>query len=263
MLSIIICSRDAKRFAAVSAMYKSVLGDEPYELVGVHNAPSLASGYTQGIAASKGEIVIFSHDDIEVVSPDFVGRLKGHLATYDLIGVLGTSRLIDGYWPAAGPPHIFGQVVHIYTGRRILVDIFGAPSPVVSNIQALDGMFIAVRRSVLAKVSFDAKTFDGFHEYDIDFTYGSYLAGFKLAVACDINLVHQSAGDFGPVWQEYAARFRRKWFPNIPRPPTRKFSWTAVDAASKADALAILNPPYWKWPADAPSVIPDPMPGIG
>jgi GT2 family glycosyltransferase len=245
MLSFIICSIDAKRFAAVSAMYKALLGNEPYEIIAIHDASSLAEGYLRGIAASKGEIVIFSHDDVEVVSPDFVGRLKAHLSNYDVVGVLGTSRLIDGYWPAAGPPHLFGQVVHIYKGPRILVDIFGAPRPVVGNIQALDGLFIAVRRAVLSNVTFDATTFDGFHQYDIDFTYAAYAAGLKLAVACDINIVHQSAGDFGPVFQTYADRFHRKWFPNAARPAARKFSWTAIEAISKADALAILSPPYW------------------
>ena len=43
--------------------------------------------------------------------------------------------------------------------------------PLVRNVQALDGLFMAARRSVIERVSFDPVTFDGFHGYDLDFSY--------------------------------------------------------------------------------------------
>jgi len=46
-----------------------LLGDEPYEIVAVRDARSLAEGYNRGVARSSGDIVILSHDDIEFLDP--------------------------------------------------------------------------------------------------------------------------------------------------------------------------------------------------
>ena len=35
-------------------------------------------------------------------------------------------------------------------------------------------------------------TFDGFHHYDLDFSYSAYRAGFRLAVVNDICIYHAS-----------------------------------------------------------------------
>jgi hypothetical protein len=36
------------------------------EIIGIHDARSLADGYNRGIAQSRGEHIILSHDDIEI-----------------------------------------------------------------------------------------------------------------------------------------------------------------------------------------------------
>src|SRR5882724_172154 len=110
MISVIICSIHNDRFAAVAKNYSDLLKHEPHEIIRISDARSLCEGYNRGIAASRGDILIFSHDDIEILTADFASRLKEHLANFDLIGVAGTSRLLRGGWQDAGPPYIFGQV---------------------------------------------------------------------------------------------------------------------------------------------------------
>src|SRR4051794_4231360 len=112
MISIVICSIDGERFDAVCEQYRAALGKEPYEIIRVPDARSMCDGYNRGLQKSRGEIVIFSHDDIEIWGPDFAPRLKLHLQKFDVIGVAGTNRLVQPGWIAAGPPHIFGQVAH-------------------------------------------------------------------------------------------------------------------------------------------------------
>ena len=69
----------------------SAFAAEPWEMIQIHDAASLAEGYARGVARSRGEILLFSHDDVEILNPQhFVKRLRGHLANYDLIGVAGT-----------------------------------------------------------------------------------------------------------------------------------------------------------------------------
>jgi GT2 family glycosyltransferase len=87
-------------------------------------------------------------------------------------------------------------------------------APLVTGVAALDGVFVACRRDAAAAVPYDEATFDGFHLYDLDVSYRAHRAGFRLAVACDLGIVHESKGDFGAEWSRYAARFRTK-FPEL------------------------------------------------
>ena len=53
--------------------------------------------------------------------------------------------------------------------------------------------------------------FDGFHLYDLDFSYGACLSGFKLAVDHRIGLLHASSGVFKDAWHTYRRRFEDKY----------------------------------------------------
>ena len=77
-------------------------------------------------------------------------------------------------------------------------------------MQALEGVFHAMRGSVARTVRVDAQAFDGFHFYDLDFSYRAAMQGLRLAVSTDIRLLHASDGRFGDEWQRYAARFMAK-----------------------------------------------------
>lgn len=212
MISIIICSIDQSKFDRVTRNYTELLHGGPFEIVGIHDAKSLCEGYSRGIQKSSGSILIFSHDDIEILSPDFKDKLKRYLSLYDVIGVAGTSCLIDGTWTAALYPHLHGQVAHHNpdTGEYA-VSVYGAKTRVAENIQALDGLFFAANRRVTDKVRFDAALFDGFHFYDLDFTFAAHLAGFRLAVCNDIVIAHASTGPAGAKWAEYRMRFINKY----------------------------------------------------
>ena len=54
-------------------------------------------------------------------------------------------------------------------------------------------------------IQFDAATFDGFHLYDLDFSYRAFLAGFRIAIAWDIPIIHVSSGRLDAAWQRYRA----------------------------------------------------------
>jgi GT2 family glycosyltransferase len=104
-------------------------------------------------------------------------------------------------------------VGHRIPGEESLqVSVYGLPRHSPSKVQALDGLFLAVNRSVLDSIRFDEGTFTGFHLYDLDFTYGAYLQGFRLGVCEDIAIIHASTGHFqSSSWQRYAASFLAKY----------------------------------------------------
>jgi len=252
MISVIICNIDPAKWAAIQKMYGMLLRDTPYEIIGIHDAPSMSAGYQRGLEQSRGDVLIFSHDDVEFLAPDFAARLAGHLQRYDLIGVAGTTRLVGAGWIQAGPPHVFGQVAHVNTnGPGYIVSLYGTHAPVIPGIHALDGLFLACRRVVAEQVRWDPATFAGWHCYDIDFTFRAYRAGYKLAVCNDLLAIHASGGSFDDRWKAYADKFAEKFHGQLAAGPVHPFQCAAVVVPSRLDLPAVMIPAHWGEPRSA------------
>lgn len=218
MISVIICSIDDHKYQQVSANYQALLAHTPHEIIGIHDARSLAEGYNRGISRSQGDVLIFSHDDVEILTEDFADKVKLHLQRFDLIGIAGTSLLVSGKFAAAGDPYVYVLVATPESPECWGLAFIGGKSLVVPDIQALDGVFFACTRRVVNELKFDEQTFDHFHLYDLDFSYRAYLAGYKLAVCRDVLIIHASTGQFDSKWNEYRLRFERKYtLPKLPR----------------------------------------------
>jgi GT2 family glycosyltransferase len=237
--SVIICSVDNAKFAEVEKMYRRLLG-ESAQIIRIPDARGMCEGYNRGIAQSTGDVLIFSHDDIEILSNDFAPILLGHLQNYDLIGVAGTTRLVAGHWVAAGPPYLFGQVPEPSPQGGFVIQYFGGFGRVCPDIQALDGLMFAARRAVVDKIKFD-QSFDGFHLYDLDFTFTAHNAGFKLAVARDLFVLHASSGNFDNRWKHYSDLFQRKWAGKLQPHPNRQFHNCIVQVKSKDQIVEAMK----------------------
>jgi GT2 family glycosyltransferase len=250
VISVMICSIDPIKFERVSRNYGALLRNEAFEIIGIHDAASLCEGYNRAIAQSRGDILVFSHDDVEILSPDFASKLGRHLQSHDMIGIAGTTRVVNGCWFAAGDPYVHGLVAYpeeaIYPDAKgngcYVVHALGGSSGAVTGIQGLDGVFLAARRTVAEKQRFDDRTFDGFHVYDADFTFSAYLAGFRLAVCRDIVLIHDSLGDFGEKWNRFNSRFMAKFAGRLPAGPYGKRRVAAVRLCGKEKLLAFCEP---------------------
>lgn len=205
-----LCSIDRRREAAAVASLDEALQPSKCDFAVVRDARSLAEGFNRILDAAKGDVVILCHDDIEVLSGNATQALHQALAAHDIVGVAG-GRHVGG--PAvlwSGHPHIHGWVSYPREGA-----IEAAPlslrAGLLGGMQALDGVFMAMRGELARRHRFDAGTFDGFHFYDLDFTYRAYRDGARLAVTTDILLLHVSEGRFGDEWKRYALRFREKY----------------------------------------------------
>lgn len=208
-ISVLVCSIDPARFSNVSASYRARFDGYALDIVGVHDARSLAEGYNRAAEQAAGDILIFSHDDIELVSADFAHRLVAHLETSDGVGIAGASRVTGPEWGHAGARAIHGHVLHrVPSGKGgVLLMASGFQHPVATGVRVLDGVFIAVRRHVWEATRFDADRYDGFHLYDLDFTWRASGAGARLAVPSDLLLFHASQGRYNQAWRLYARRF--------------------------------------------------------
>jgi len=236
-VTIVLCSIDDAKHDRVVALYRRLFADVAHEIVSIRNARSLAEAYNAAIANSTADIVLLSHDDIDVLAPDFAVRLSRRLRDVDAVGVVGCTRM-DG--PAvgwSGHPHLRGWITHHAPADSTWsVDLLD-PRGESSDIAILDGVLLAARRAVFVAVPFDAVTFDGFHLYDVDWSYRASRAGFRLGVAGELLVVHASRGAYDASWQRYADRFCAKHGVGSTPPATSSFFGAVLDSADQVRAF--------------------------
>ena len=149
-----------------------------------------------------------------------VGTIDGAMKILIVVGVVGASQLTNGDWGHSGLPHVHGQIVHRPTGLPGSLYLgVGLQDKLIASVKALDGVFLATHRRVWETLRFDELRFNGFHLYDIDFTFRAHLAGFQLAVPLDLLLVHFSTGRYDLTWQKFNASFLGK-FPQLSNLPS-------------------------------------------
>lgn len=222
MISVIVCSRLGSSSGALHERNarKTALNGIEYVLVdnsdGRHG---ICSAYNAGVEKSSGEILVFMHEDVFFMEPawDKQLALKFSDSSIGLVGVAGTQYLFPNPpgWVVAGRPFIKGKVVHeTKGGANFHLTVFSWDKT-DSDVVAVDGLFFAIRRELFSRVSFDERTFDGFHFYDLDICM-QIRASHRLIVTPDILLKHQSGGAFNALWHDYAARFVNKYRAQLP-----------------------------------------------
>lgn len=117
-LSVVLVSREDPRHDATAAQFDQHFAAWPHERIRIRDAASMYEGYARGFAQSRGDIVIFCHDDIRFAIPDFAARLADVMTTTDVAGVAGTTRLSGPALSWAGHPHMHGAIVHRPKARR-------------------------------------------------------------------------------------------------------------------------------------------------
>lgn len=217
-VSVVVCSVDAVRLERMRASFERAMRGRTSEFIVIGDARSLAAAYGAAVERCRHEIVIFSHDDVELASPGAMDAVEAALGACDIVGVAGSRRAAGPAVLWAGHPHLHGWVAYPAPGGAGWdATVFSLESGVLGGMQTLDGCLIACRRDAARRVGFDAATFDGFHFYDLDFCVRAHRAGYRLAVTTEVLAVHASRGGFGAQWQRYRARFQAK-FPEMTQP---------------------------------------------
>jgi predicted O-linked N-acetylglucosamine transferase (SPINDLY family) len=221
-VSVIVCSIRPDYFSSLKISLAQQFAAHDFELIGIHDAKSLCEGFNRGAREAKGDVLVFCHDDISFVHADFGERVLAHLGHADVVGLAGASELVSGDWRHAGAPHLAGQILHRPPAGQegFLYHVIGLHE-MHASLKALDGVWLAMHRRVWETVRFDEQTFDGFHLYDVDFTYRAARAGLHLAAPHDLLLLHYSTGRYDATWQRYNRRFLAK-FPELSNEPSAR-----------------------------------------
>jgi Glycosyltransferase like family len=226
MIHFICCSISPYKADRLRASIKQGMGNANWQLTVITDAKSLCEGYNRGLTTCdpRAHYVVLLHDDITFLAPELAHSIETCMAHYDVMGVAGTRKLRSMAWVRADHPHIFGTALHPQPNGLLKLMLYQMPELEVGGMAALDGCLLICRREVFKKITFDAKTFNGWHGYDIDFTYRAYCAGFRLGVTARLVAVHDSEGDFSdPQWAVAEHAFNKKH--GLVSPPT---TWSAI-----------------------------------
>jgi hypothetical protein len=206
----------------------SMAGAFPHQLTVIDgNTHDLFTGYNTAAAQTTGEILIFIHDDVQLLAnPLAFGRPLQLLQNPEtgFIGAAG-SRILDttGKWWGGNLTreetftHCRGLIFH---GAQNEFGIHGLVWPGGSaefgQILVVDGVLLMCHRNTFNRVNgFDATTYQGFHFYDVDTTFRAHQLGLKN-YAAPLPLLHASLGRYDEAWEKNRAIFAEKYKSALP-----------------------------------------------
>ncbi len=249
-ISIIVCSIDDARFEAFRAECAAAFFDEAYEIIRVNDARSMCEGYNRGMADASGDILIFCHDDIELLFTDGAARLSLALASADVICCVGSDECVGPSWIYSSVESMQGSMAMPMDDGRYVVSIVGVPDD-QRPLRTCDGFFIACRAHVARELRWNDGTFTHFHMYDGDFCIRASNAGFRVQVARALPVSHRSPGAYDEHWQHEAKKFNqthgiKTLHVNPPNPWVATYASDRVNAARCLAQLDHLMLPGWR-----------------
>jgi len=176
----------------------------------------LAQVYNEILNEAKNNIVVFCHDDIEFDTNNWgekLLKLFNKNPEYGIIGIAGTTDLIDGRWWTL-KESMTGIVSHKHEGKKWTNTYSQDQGNKLKEVVVLDGLFFAVDKKKIQR-RFD-ESFEGFHFYEIPFCLENYLNNVRLAVTTQIRVTHMSIGQTNEQWEKNKIKFEEKYKEVIP-----------------------------------------------
>lgn len=206
---------------------------------------SLTECYEKILNDAKNDTIILCHDDISLTKSNKWGKKvlnNFENNDYSILGVAGTTLFPDNAIWWNDKSSLIGQVEHT-DGKKTWTSYFSRSlgESIVESV-VLDGVFLMVRRDRL-KYNPDT-TVQGFHFYDIDFTFGNHINGGKNGVVTNIKVLHKSLGATNDQWEENRLKFIEKWGSNLPKEITGDILLDKVSVNIKKEpklGVIILN----------------------
>jgi hypothetical protein len=225
MISIIICSKNSS-LAEMLAKNIAVTIGVPYEIIAIDNSihnNSICSIYNKGGSRAKYPLLCFIHEDVLFRTIDWGINLCNHFKNESIgvIGVAGSDSFskVPSTWSNAFISKEVNIIQHQNKNLKATTHLHfthNDKKEIKKQVIAIDGVFIAVRKSVFDKNKFDEALLHGFHGYDIDYSLQAIAKGYTNYVAFDILLEHFSQGSLSKPWLESTYLIAKKWKHTLP-----------------------------------------------
>jgi len=206
VISVIVCSIDENLFKRFSASLASSIG-VGYEIVRIENQKdklSIAKAYNKGAERASYDFLVFVHEDVVFHSDDWgqglLSRFKS-LVNPGVLGIAGSNYLpiSPSYWWIPDAARRFCNYMDNHESGKVgegKLRSSGHTIPI--SVFLLDGMFLAIEKSVFNKIKFD-ESLEGFHGYDTSICLRSAIE-FQNYFIPDILIEHFSPGKPNATW---------------------------------------------------------------
>lgn len=167
-------------------------------LIREQGSDGICAAYNRILERARGmadcEGVVLLHDDTQLGERAREQILNGLTeAGVGVVGVVGGRGLFGPQWVNAR--HRAGYADDYYGWRRY--------GPETADVDAVDGLLLALAPLAFRTIDFDAQSFPAFHGYDTDYCLRVRRSGHKVRVV-HIDHVHRDKGELGD-----AAAFER------------------------------------------------------
>jgi glycosyltransferase involved in cell wall biosynthesis len=177
---------------------------------------SLSQVYNEILEESQTDIVVLCHDDIYFDTASWYSKIVKHFEKSDfgILGVAGTTSLTDSgrWWDKKRK--MVGIVNHEHEGKKWESRYSESFENGICETLIVDGLFIALHKKRIKK-NFD-ESVNGFHFYDVTFSFSNHLEGVKIGVITNIRITHKSIGMTNEKWDENRIIFADKFKENLP-----------------------------------------------
>lgn len=186
-------------------LLKSSCGIPKVEILPIENNGefSLTQVYNKIIEQSSNDVVILCHDDIYFDTKNWGNKLLNHFKRnedYGILGVAGSTQLpLSAKW-WEDFSKVRGIVNHENGGKKWESKYSTSKGNQLDEVLLIDGLFIVLHKKRIKK-NFNEMV-EGFHFYDVDFSFRNYLEGVKVGVMYDIRITHKSIGQTNDQWEK-------------------------------------------------------------
>ena len=217
MISVVYCTRQTKpehkeHLIKSSGLHKHI---EVIEII--NNGESLTKAYNRGLKQAKNNIVVFCHDDLTIDTKQWGTKLIKQFEKnpeYAIIGVAGSKNMpVSGRW-WENPKKMYGRVAHTHEGKTWLSSYSEDLGHELEEVVVCDGVWFAVDKTRIKK-EFNENV-EGFHFYDVTFSFENHLEGAKVGVTTAIRINHQSIGQTNDSWEKNRADFSEAYQAHLP-----------------------------------------------
>lgn len=220
MIKYVIAKNDDKIFENYILKHLCSVENENYLIVTNEMGNSIFEKYNYGIKYFKSvglkneDVICFVHEDIRVHDLYFekkVNMVFENRPDIGILGVIGTTNFVSegGWWFSKRPEETRGQILQDRPDLDKpfhMIEYKGFFDDLVS----VDGCCFFMSGKMANTYQFDEETYDGYHFYDVDVSFGALEMGYKVAVA-DILVEHASEGQLPISWFNNKKRFFEKW----------------------------------------------------
>lgn len=185
LISIICCY---SRKEALQSMLQASIKNQSieFETIFIDNTRneflSAANALNFGFKQSRGQYIIFVHQDISFEDPYFLQKIINNI---DLLG----GNVIIGAAGIKCAKSIYSNITH--GDKKTIVGKHRVETP--EKVQTLDEVLIGVKREVFEKFYFDETTCDNWHLYGVDLCLTAAEQGVDSYVI-PLSFYHKSSG---------------------------------------------------------------------